>query len=164
MCSLGENFRHLLRQAKEHFEAAQTVAPQGAIISDHVLRMTIVHGMLDSVLFLCHRANRIAKQDPESVKALGVDVDHFTALMKDVVNVRNVSEHWADVNSRRQPKPHQHTMEGAIPIAVDELGLIIGSPTEMYIGALNVHDVYRYITQVLNEMKPRTYPPGYPRR
>jgi hypothetical protein len=153
-------FLFILKQAKDHFEAAQSLInpTPSATPSDGIRSITLMRGMINSVLFDCARANRIARDDAAAVNSLGVDAGQFTAFMKDVADVRNVSEHWQDVINPRKPKSHSHTSTAGLKLGVDETSMITLSPTEIYVGPLNVHDVYLFITNTLNmiEQKGKT--------
>ena len=98
MPNLADHFYQLLRDAKQRFEIVQKLITAGAtIITDRRMGADIQKGMIDSVLYLCARAKRIARDDPATVNALGVDAAQFDAFMQDVAAVRNVAEHWQDL-------------------------------------------------------------------
>jgi hypothetical protein len=150
----ADHFYQLLQDAKQRFEDVQKLITAGdTIITDRRMGMDIQKGMVDSVLFLCARAKRIARDDPATVKALGVDAAQFDAFMQDVSEVRNVAEHWQEVIKPRQPKPHQHVSSSGLSLSVEETSLIMLGPTEVYVSQLNVHDVYLYVVQTLEKIE-----------
>jgi hypothetical protein len=139
-------FRIFLTQAKRDFETAQSVVSAGPPGN------MMVHSLLNSVLFQCTRARRIARDAPDVVKSLGVNVDQFRDFMRDATNVRNVSEHWGDVLNPKKRKSHSHISRAGLTLSVDETSLIVIGPDEFYIGPLNVYDVYSFIVLTLEEI------------
>src|SRR5436305_15286161 len=87
----------LLSTAKRNFETAQKADARSKTSA------------LESMLFECARAKRIARDAPDAVEAIGIDPAEFTAFMEDVVNHRNVMEHWTDVIRPRAPTKYART-------------------------------------------------------
>ena len=124
--------------------------------------MALPLSMAWSIPFYFSVRARVSRDDPEGVKAHGVDADQFTAFMDDVARVRNVSEHWADAINPRKLKSHAHVSRDNLKLGVDETSLIVMGPTEIYVGPLNVHDVYLYITEIVTQLKPPPIPQPEP--
>jgi hypothetical protein len=99
-----------------------------------------------------HPCRRITRDAPDVIKSLGVNVDQFRDFMTEATNVRNVSEHWGDVINPRKPKPHSHISRAGLTLSVDETSLIVLGPEELYIGPLNVYDVYKFILLALEQL------------
>jgi hypothetical protein len=136
-----QRFKMHLQQAKSAFEAG--------------VAQNANKDSFDSVLFAYARAYRIARDAPEDIKSLGLDPDEFLTSMKDVAEHRNVAEHWGDIKIPRPLKSHQLTTKGGLKIAVDESSLIYMGPEEVYVGKLNLHDVYKYIVLKLEQIGAR---------
>lgn len=131
------NFLMCLQGAKAAFENGVAAPPGHAKAS------------FDSLLFECARAVRIARDAREDIKALGIDPEEFLAFMKDVAQHRNVAEHWRDAINPRKLTQHEGISRQGITMSVDESALIYMGPTEVYVGKLNLHDVYQYVAAKL---------------
>lgn len=142
MTAHGQQFITNLETAKSLFEAALDASGPAKLAA------------LDSMLFECSRARRIARDAPEMVRNVGIDPDEFNGVMDDVAAHRNVIEHWADVIKPRKPKMHKRTTPGGLKIAVDETSWILVGPKEIYKGRLNLYDVYVYLIAKLGQAKP----------
>jgi hypothetical protein len=149
----GDQFISRLQQAKKNFESLQRA------IADQ--RSRDFPTFADAVLQECARAHRIARDAPDTVRALGVDPDEFVGFMADVNQHRNVGDHWADAINPRKPKPHQHVSPDGLKIAVDETSVIVRGPTEIYKGKLNLYDVYCYIEAKLGQLAPGSSLPPF---
>ena len=92
--------------------------------------------MLESFLFLCARAELIARQAPELITAAGIDADDFRAKMKAVRKVRNVTEHWSDLKRSRARTMHDHVTKDGEFAGVDEVLLVYYYYDQVYRGPL----------------------------
>ena len=139
------NFRLHLHSAKTTFE---TLARHISTRDYHA-----VPALVDSVLFSCARANRIARDAQDEIRQAGVNVDDFLAFMKTINIVRNVTEHWTDVEDPRPLKLHTHVSSDGLIGRVDETALHVRGPKEILKGPINVYDVYLYVCRTLTEIK-----------
>lgn len=149
----AERFRMFLTAAKSRFETAQLVASGVIKETNSHLAGAIIPALCDSFLFLCARANRIARDASAEIDAVGVSATQFKDFMKDVNDVRNVAEHWGDVINPRKTKTHTHTSQIGFKIGVDETSYIVLGPQEIYSGSLNLYDVYLFLGAMLERMK-----------
>ena len=141
-----------LTTAKSKFETAQLVASGMVRESNPQLAGSIIPALCDSFLFLCTRANRIARDASGDIDATGISAAQFQEFMRDVSKTRNVAEHWGDIIAPRKPKTHRHTSQIGLKIAVDETSYIVLGTEEIYSGSLNLHDIYLFVTMMLEQM------------
>jgi hypothetical protein len=148
----AERFQMFLTMAKSRFETAQLVASGMIRETNPQLTSSIIPALCDSFLFLCTRANRIARGASGDIDATGINAAQFQEFMADVSKTRNVAEHWGDVINPRKVKPHTHTSQIGLKIAVDETSYIVLGSEEIYSGSLNLYDAYVFVTMTLEQM------------
>lgn len=148
----ADRFRMFLSQAKSRFETAQAVVSGSIRETNSQLSTSIIPALCDSFLFLCTRANRIARDASADIDATGISAEQFQKFMGDVSTTRNVAEHWGDVIRPRKTKAHTHLSKVGLKIAVDETAYIVLGPDEIYSGSLNLHDVYLFVNTRLEQM------------
>ena len=148
----AERFRIFLTAAKSRFETAQLIASGTIAETNPKLAGHIIPALCNSFLFLCARANRIARDAPNDIDATGISAAKFQEFMGDVSKTRNVAEHWGDVINPRKAKIHTHNSQVGLKISVDETSYIVLGLEEIYSGSLNLHDVYLFVTTKLGQM------------
>lgn len=99
-------------------------------------------------VFNCVRAYRICEHGNNELGLDKAQRKAFIAKVKPVVPVRDVNEHGYDVNTRgKESRPSMHTHESGW-LQLDETAMIIRGATEILMGPLNLHDIYKSIEKM----------------
>lgn len=139
----AENFRGQLERARLAFERATRS-------SDPIANAAL----FEQMLFECARARRIAKDDPASLKDVGLNPEEILIATANVARVRNTIEHWADPKKPRPLKDHKHVLPSGLKIAVDETStIVVRSDRATYKGDVDLYELYEFIVAQLTRLR-----------
>jgi hypothetical protein len=153
----------MLETACEHFEVLHRLSVQELIISatefgphkcvksnsiTTVCRAQACIQMALAKSFIANtiRARRICQFGEEILAIDKEELGQFLNNTERVISVRDINEHGFDINGCRK-RPSLHAQDNAQAFG-DETSLSIFGPSKMFVGPLNLYDVFKVVDRL----------------
>jgi hypothetical protein len=137
-----EQFEVLQRLIRNEIQITCTPPDLGMCIrSSGCIQLALGKSFVANVI----RAHRICEHGAGYLTLDRQERRRFLNATPGVRHVRDVNEHGLDVPGNEESKPslHHHKLESMGSAAVDETSLLVRGPEKIFMGPLNLFDVYR---------------------
>jgi hypothetical protein len=109
-------------------------------------KATTQMALAKSFLFNANRANRVCHKNKSQLSLDRQEREDFLRATKPLSDVRDVNEHGYDGDKRSEKsRPSMHEQDGGF---LDETSLVVFGPDKIFMGPLDLHDIYAAVARM----------------